>query len=234
VDFLPGYLNLVSCQPEHVSVSEAAVTTGVENSTSRIVWVAVIGIAVAGASLAFALSHNSTSNARAFDAALTSQPNYPDQDEVAPSDVDRKASFTVYHPNVPTQNDSTMSHAWVLPDKGDAAGSVVMMYPLPDSQSCGVRQPFLSVAEEPWPYGDPDTFIDRDVADNPSPDKFRCDFNNVPAVCVRPNSADDATQENPAYVHLNYNGVSIELMGGNNLQQLLGIAHSVTRGGNHP
>lgn len=198
------------------------------------IMVAVVLAAICAA-LAIAFTRGDTgTHGTTLRPVLVDEPVYPPQYRVSPSQIDQNASFTVYHPNNASANDSTMSAAYVLPLKGKAGGLVEMQFPIPDSVARGVRQQTLSVSEEPWPYGDPNQFFDEDIATSPDAGKSRCDFNNVLAVCLAANSPSDATQQNAAYMRLDYNGISIELWGGNNLQRLIGIAHALTRGGNQP
>ena len=198
--------------------------------------IVVAALSAIAVSLAVGLTRSDGAGPRSTlgHAPLLSEPVYPQQYRVSPAQVDQRASFTVYHPNNASANDSMMSAAYVLPLKGKNGAVVEMQYPLPDAAAQGVRLHTLNVTEEPWPYGDPDQFFDEDVATSPDAGKSRCDFNNVPAVCVEANSPSDATQENAAYMRLDYNGISIELWGGNNLQRLIGIAHALTRGGSSP
>ena len=200
---------------------------------SRAVLATLAVVIAVAATLAIVNSRGDKPDRAAVLHGAVGQPMFPQQYAVNPGDIDRKASFPVYHPTDSAVNDSTISQAYVLPNHGHQGGVVQLMYPLPASQAAGVRLPYLSLSEEPWPYGDPDQFFDEDIATNPDVGKRRCDFNDVPALCLDANSASDATGENAAYVRLDYNGISVELWGGNNLQRLLGIAHGLTRGGNN-
>jgi hypothetical protein len=190
--------------------------------------VLVAGIVVViSASVTITLTRDGPPSARlrfASYVGLTLPPQY----EVPVSQVDQGADFTVYHPATSSANDSTVTHAYLMPGGGRADNDVELTYPLPAAAAHGVRLRYLIVSEQPWPFGEPDGFFNSDIAGSPDIGKRRCDFDNVPALCVQADSPSDATHENPAYVAMDIDNVSVELMGGNDLQELLAVAHSLT------
>jgi hypothetical protein len=197
--------------------------------TSRAVPVLAAGIvAVIGGSVAVTLTRDGSPPA-SFRLGSYVGPVLPPEYEVPVSQVDQKADFTVYHPATSSVNDSTVSHAYVLPNAG-MGHDVELTYPLPTAATRGVRLRYLIVSEQPWAFGEPDSFFNSDIVGNPDVGKGRCDFDNIPALCVQANSPSDATHENPAFVALDINNVSVQLMGGSDLQGLLEIARSLTTG----
>lgn len=155
---------------------------------------------------------------------------FPSQYAVPVSQVDSRARFPVFHPKDASVNDGTVTSAYVLPHGDQADSAVELMYPLPAGSTAGIRQSYLSVFEEPWTFGDPGQFFDQDIATSPDAGKRRCDFNNMPALCVDPKSASDTTQQNPAFLRLRMDDVSVELMGGTSVQRLIAIARTLARG----
>lgn len=197
----------------------------------RAVPVLVIGIVVVLAASVAAARARDDSRAPVTTRSLDAVgPVLPPQEEVPVAQVDGKATFTVYHPATSWANDSTVARAYVLSHGGGVNSDAELIYPLPGGMTAGVRLRYLVVSEHSWTFGEPNAFFNEDLAGNPDVGKSRCDFDSVPALCVQANSPSDATHENPAFVSLDIDGVSVELMGGNDLDALLAVAHSLTRG----
>lgn len=140
-----------------------------------------------------------------------------------------------YHLLVPDDraaNKDNMTGAYMDPG-GD---SVQMAFPPPDMSSADLRQPFITIYEDPWPGNhvasgqsiDPAAFDKADVAADPDAGKSICQVGDLQGLCVEPRSSSDATQSNPAYVRVVVGDVLVEVSGGDDLELLQRIAGSLT------
>ena len=81
----------------------------------------------------------------------------------------------------------------------------------------------------PWEGGDPLSNYKDDIALDPSPAKFMCEAQGVPALCVNAHSPDDATGENAAFIRFVVDDIEVQVTGGESIDELLHIASTIRR-----
>lgn len=105
-------------------------------------------------------------------------------------------------------------------------GAVVLVFPLPRSPQAPLREDVrrIEIFQQPWEAGDPRAEFQQSIQADPAGGTMY-EVNGVPMLADAPHS--DETGEDGAYLELALNGVSIQLSGGESVEDLIEIAKTL-------
>lgn len=142
------------------------------------------------------------------------------------AEAERKVKHELLVPNVPEANEENL-----LGIEVQGATDVEMSFPPPTDSTSDLYQDHLSVWELPWQGGDPVAQFKEDIERAPAVGKELCAVNDAPALCVMARSPSSKGAPNPAFVKFVSGDLEIQLLGGDDLEVLLGIAASIQEQG---
>jgi hypothetical protein len=146
---------------------------------------------------------------------------YPDEWKVSLSEAKKLAAFPVVVPDHPAANEEDLTAVYVHP----GGSTVAMQFPAPKESD--VRQQYLEVFLVPWDGGDPADHFAEDIDKDPVIGKSILSVDGVPAEGTLANSPSDGDQANPAYLRFVYEGLEIQISGGDSLDLLIEVAETV-------
>jgi len=152
------------------------------------------------------------------------EPGYPAEWRVADIAAAQAAvDFTLIVPDHPVANAGNVSGSFVLP--GEA---IALDFPPPEKSTQYVRQEYIEVYEATWVEDmTPQEALEFDIKNAPSPEKELIDISGTPALTVEARSTKDDERANPAFLKFVFNGVEVQISGGEDLQLLIEIAKSM-------
>jgi hypothetical protein len=150
--------------------------------------------------------------------------DYPTAWRSPPDDVLAGAGFEPVMPTHAFANADLITDAYLWPG-GDA---IAVRFPAPPATTGGsVRQPFIELFEAPWAGGDPGSAWERDVASSSIDGAAVVEIEGVPTLVVPPFSPTDIERANPALLRFVLDDVDVQLSGGDSLDVLVEIAHTM-------
>ncbi|MEX2203709.1 MAG: hypothetical protein WD965_06430 [Actinomycetota bacterium] len=156
----------------------------------------------------------------------TGEGDYPDEWKTTLEDARAKVSFDVVLPDHATASRESITDVFVWPE----GHAVAIRFPAPAPISDKpVRQGYVEVFESPWTGGDPAKAWAEDVAASDIVGEGVIDIEGLPALTVPPNSPTDIEGANPAFLRFVYEGLDIQISGGDDLNSLIDIATTMIR-----
>lgn len=153
--------------------------------------------------------------------ARTFQPQYPEEWKSTLADAKDKAAFALLVPDHPAANESNITAVYIRP----GGSTVAMQFPAPTKSD--VRQEYLEVFLLPWAGGNPEDHFAKDIEQAPVIGKSMYTIGGVIAEGTLAHSPDDIDQANPAYLRFVYEGLEVQISGGENLDLLIEIAQTM-------
>lgn len=146
---------------------------------------------------------------------------YPDVWRVSLGEAKSTVGFPLLVPNHPAANDQNVVAVYVRP----GGTTVAMQFPSPGKAD--VRQKYLEVFLVPWEGGDPSDSFAEDVEMDSAEGKTLFFVEGVIAEGVLPKSPDDVEQANPAFLRFVYQGIDVQISGGDSLDLLVEVAKTI-------
>jgi hypothetical protein len=131
--------------------------------------------------------------------------------------------FPIFVPDHPSANEANLIATYVRP----GGAWVAMQFPAPTDAD--VQQTHIEVFLMPWEGGDPSEAYAENLAKDPVVGKGLHQVQGIVALGVTANSPTDTDQANPAYLELVYEGIEMQVSGGDSLERLIEIAESIVK-----
>lgn len=146
---------------------------------------------------------------------------YPEEWKTSLEEAKAKVPFTLLVPDHPAANSQIVTAVYVRP----GGATVAMQFPSPGKAD--VRQEYIEVFLLPWGGGDPSSRFAEDIEQAPVEGKSMYSIEGITAEGTLPNSPDDGEGANAAYLRFAYEGVEVQISGGDSLPLLEEIAKTI-------
>lgn len=148
---------------------------------------------------------------------------YPDEWRTTLDTAMANARFGLILPNHPKANSGNVTAVYLWPDRS----TVALQFPPLAVAASPVRQDYIEVWESPWTGGDPNADFAADMAAAPAVGKALYDIDGIPALGVTAHSPSDMDEANPAFLRFVFQGIEVEISGGEDVNMLIEIAKSI-------